>query len=329
MQGTQRSITRAKELIDEALSTPEGGALISATPSPVPSLDGDIRLTPSHTSQLQRSVSPATQSLKRKYVNVVPTTVTSPSSSHASLTTTVSETSQYISTEISSSINTLSPSEAMADKSSSLADIKSAKQNAWSHDSGGGSFAAVAAIAGSTHLDERPHLLRPSSSMSSTNRADIRESDFAEDLESNTDFPPLARSHSDPQMNTEEQTKEGDKENAKETQSLGLQMSKFPMANKLPPNRSFSPTMASIDAVVSPQKTEPPSSGVSVEKLPFSSPESEETEEVIEEGTHTTTTFRGPSKSDGQVVGLAVIEKTERHRQVSGVVVSVLPKVLL
>ncbi len=278
---------------------------LSTTPSPVPSIDSEL----CHAQQ--RAPSP-TAGLPKNTLDVSTTTTTPPcSSSHVPITTTtISEASQYISTAVSSSsttTTTVSSSE-NADKVSMSSDIKSvAKPNAWSHDSGG-SFAAVTASTGSTHGDEQRPCppVRPSSSLGSTHRPDPQETEFVEDIESTTDFPPLARSHSDPQMTSEEPAKE----NAGETQSLALQMSKFPMATKLCP--TYSPTMPSIETT-SPVKTEQSSSGPPSEKLPFSSPSSDETDDVTEDGSHIA--FRAAaSKSEGQVVGL--IEQGGKLRQV-------------
>lgn len=273
-------------------------SLLSASPSPVPSVDGELR----HSQQ--RALSPAVVP-PEKTLDVSATCTTLYSTYVPVVTTTVSESSQYISTAVSSSTTTTTTiaSCKSSDKLNVSTDSKSAsKLNAWSHDSGG-SFASVAASVSSTHVEERHYTpVRPSSSLSSTVRPVPQEGEFVEDIESTTDFPPLARSHSDPQMVSEDPVKDN-KDNMKEAQSPTLQMSKFPMTkiNKLPP---YSPTVPSIEAV-SPEKTEQSSSGPPSDKLPFSSPESDEAEDVTDERSHTP--FRTPSKNEGQVVGLTVV----------------------
>ena len=132
--------------------------------------------------------------------------------------------------------------------------------------------------------------------------------DFSEDLESNTDFPPLkhSRSQSDPQGGVSSEEESSCKDSTKESQSITLQMTKFPLATKLPPSHPFTPPKPEV--VGSPGSTDHSSSG----QLPFSSPDRSGSDVVDECDDRSPGTFRSHSKSDGQVIAL---KKASEHIQ--------------
>ena len=163
-QGTQRSITKAQDLIDEALSTPDN-TLDFTVPSPTPSPDGGSSITTSNTTTTTFSDSPlasvtvTTNHSKKKYSDIIP-------SKTPPTTTTVFEASRYIPTEtVTSRYNSCVPStddmksvpakEKGSHQASNVsprttASSSSARSKAWLIETGVSSFASVAA-GGSPH----------------------------------------------------------------------------------------------------------------------------------------------------------------------------------
>lgn len=315
-------------MIDEALSTPDN-PLLSTTPSPVPSFESDSKLSP------PLPIASSAQGPKKKYPQTVLSHSTTPplSTRTPSYTTTISEPSHYLSTDVSRITHST-----IEDREGGTIE-KPAKTNPWSHAvESSDSFASVTASLGTISPTPCREIKAPPPGPSSTDssvssRTDRREgqsgagnvSNGENDLELNSNFPPLpkhSRSLSDSEVLVSEerdliQDNEGDV--VIETQSLTLQ--KSPLSKNVPGNPIS--TVSSSDPHTSKSKENVSTDlqvTVASNKLPYSQPSPvAEGEEMVKDHIP----FRQSSKSDGQVVGLLSMRDKNIRDQVRVVCVRV------